>query len=216
MRKGGLGIVWLAFDSELHREVALKEIKPRFADDPNSRHRFILEAEVTGGLEHPGIVPVYSLGRNSKGRPYYAMRFIRGEEFGDAIRRFHSQSSSEQPEPRPASAPEPEAEPSGWLSMFKGGAERFSSLAFRELLGRFLDVCDAFLMHMNVEFCTAISNQATSCLARTVKPSCSIGVLRDSCGCTRKHTSTTRFAAIRLMVTAAGPLLDRRLGRRDI
>ena len=49
-------------DEELHREVALKEIQDQHADDPRSRPRFLLEAEITGGLEHPGIVPVYGLG----------------------------------------------------------------------------------------------------------------------------------------------------------
>ena len=49
----------------------------------------MLEAEITGSLEHPGIVPVYSLGRNAEGRPYYAMRFIRGESLSVEIRRFH-------------------------------------------------------------------------------------------------------------------------------
>ena len=47
----------------------------------------MLEAEVTGSLEHPGIVPVYALGQYADGRPYYAMRFIRGESFHDAIDR---------------------------------------------------------------------------------------------------------------------------------
>ena len=42
---------------ELHREVALKQILDHHADDPVSRQRFLLEAEITGGLEHPGIVP---------------------------------------------------------------------------------------------------------------------------------------------------------------
>ena len=46
---------------------------------PDQPARFLLEAEVTGGLEHPGIVPVYGLGTYSDGRPYYAMRFIRGD-----------------------------------------------------------------------------------------------------------------------------------------
>ena len=49
--EGGLGIVSLARDTELNREVALKEIKPRYADDPTSQSRFMLEAEVTGRLE---------------------------------------------------------------------------------------------------------------------------------------------------------------------
>jgi hypothetical protein len=54
-----LGEVFVALDAELHREVALKQILERHADDPDSRHRFVAEAEITGGLEHPGVVPVY-------------------------------------------------------------------------------------------------------------------------------------------------------------
>src|SRR5262249_10516693 len=59
--EGGLGAVFVAHDEELHREVALKEILERHAHDAHHRERFVLEAEVTGGLEHPGIVPVYGL-----------------------------------------------------------------------------------------------------------------------------------------------------------
>jgi len=54
--QGGLGIVSVALDEELHREVALKEIQERYASDEQPRLRFLLEAEITGGLEHPGIV----------------------------------------------------------------------------------------------------------------------------------------------------------------
>ena len=75
----GLGEVFVALDDELNREVALKQILDHHADDPTSRTRFVLEAEITGGLEHPGIVPVYGLGSYGDGRPYYAMRFIRGD-----------------------------------------------------------------------------------------------------------------------------------------
>jgi hypothetical protein len=60
--RGGLGEVFVAEDTELGRQVALKEIQARHADDPESRARFVLEAEITGGLEHPGVVPVYGLG----------------------------------------------------------------------------------------------------------------------------------------------------------
>ena len=48
-----------------------------------------MEAEITGGLEHPGIVPVYGLGTYGDGRPFYAMRFIRGDSLKDAINTFH-------------------------------------------------------------------------------------------------------------------------------
>jgi serine/threonine protein kinase len=118
-RVGGLGEVYVARDEELWREVALKQIRPKYADHPHSRARFVLEAEITGGLEHPGIVPVYGLGTHPDGRPYYAMRFIRGETLRDAVVRFHAADA------------EPGRDP----------AER--ALAFRDLLGRFLDVCDA-------------------------------------------------------------------------
>src|SRR5262249_25084566 len=104
-------------DAELNREVALKEIQDRHADDPLSRARFVLEAEITGGLEHPGIVPVYGLGHHQDGRPYYAMRFVKGDSLKEAIARFH--------EPAPGRDP----------------GER--ALALRKLLRRFLDVCNA-------------------------------------------------------------------------
>jgi serine/threonine-protein kinase len=89
--RGGLGAVFVALDGELHREVALKQILDQHADDPMSRQRFLLEAEITGGLEHPGIVPVYGLGTYADGRPYYAMRFIRGESLKQAVDRFHAE-----------------------------------------------------------------------------------------------------------------------------
>ena len=113
--RGGLGEVFLAFDHELNREVALKAIQPRHADRVDCRARFLVEAEVTGGLEHPGIVPVYSLSRDEAGRPFYAMRFIRGEGLDLAIKAFHA----------------------------AGGLARGEhALEFRQLLRRFLDVCD--------------------------------------------------------------------------
>jgi hypothetical protein len=88
--RGGLGAIFVALDTELHREVALKQILDAHADDESSRRRFLVEAEITGGLEHPGIVPVYGLGSYGDGRPYYAMRFIRGDSLKEAIERFHA------------------------------------------------------------------------------------------------------------------------------
>src|SRR5205085_677455 len=116
--RGGLGQVSVAIDEELHREVALKEIQSQHADNPNSRARFVLEAEITGRLEHPGIVPVYGLGHYADGRPFYAMRFIKGDNLNDAIERFHKVDL-------------PGRDP----------GER--TLALRRLLGRFIDVCNA-------------------------------------------------------------------------
>jgi serine/threonine-protein kinase len=116
--KGGLGAVFVALDHELHREVALKQILERHADDPVIRSRFLVEAEITGGLEHPGIVPVYGLGTYADGRPYYAMRFIRGDSLKDAVGRFHAD-----------------------LALKHNPGQRL--LELRKLLRRFLDVCNA-------------------------------------------------------------------------
>lgn len=91
--KGGLGQVSLAEDCEFQREVALKELQPRFRGDPNSRARFLLEGKVTGCLEHPGIVPVYSLNATEAGSPFYVMRFIRGDSLKEAIDRLHNANS---------------------------------------------------------------------------------------------------------------------------
>ena len=92
-------MVSVAFDSELQREVALKQIKTDSADDPDSRSRFLLEAEVTGRLEHPGIVPVYGLGYDEQGRPYYAMRFVRGITLEEAVAKFHADTDGLQSAP---------------------------------------------------------------------------------------------------------------------
>jgi eukaryotic-like serine/threonine-protein kinase len=116
--EGGLGAVFVALDAELNREVALKRIHDSHADDPDSRHRFVMEAEITGGLEHPGIVPVYGLGTYADGRPYYAMRFIRGESLKEAIDRFHKDEG-----------------------LKKESGRR--TLELRKLLRRFIDVCNA-------------------------------------------------------------------------
>ncbi len=115
--EGGLGTVSVAIDRELNREVAFKQIHVRQADNPARRDRFLIEAEITGGLEHPGIVPVYSLGHSSDGRPYYAMKLIRGETLADAIERFHDRS--------------PARDSRAW------------SFELRKLLRRFMDVCNA-------------------------------------------------------------------------
>jgi serine/threonine-protein kinase len=116
--RGGLGAVFVALDTELHREVALKQILDQHADEPGSRQRFLIEAEITGGLEHPGIVPVYGLGMYGDGRPYYAMRFVRGDSLKEAIEQFHADAA------------------------LKADPGR-RSLELRKLLRRFLDVCNA-------------------------------------------------------------------------
>ena len=89
LAEGGLGRVFVAHDAELPRQVALKRLQDRLLRSGESRRRFVLEAEITARLEHPGVVPVYGLGVDRQGQPYYAMRLIRGETMARAIERFH-------------------------------------------------------------------------------------------------------------------------------
>ena len=116
-KSGGLGHVYVAFDEELHRQVAVKQMQSGNADRPESRSRFLVEAEITGRLEHPGIVPVYGLGHDSQGRPFYAMRLIKGESLQAAIDRYHEAADRQD-----------------------GSA---SAMQFRMLLRRLIDVCNA-------------------------------------------------------------------------
>ena len=116
--RGGLGEVYLAKDMELGRVVALKRIRSDLESKPRQQERFVFEAEVTGSLEHPGIVPIYSLSKDDASLPSYAMRFIRGQSFSDAIKGFH------QANPNPTSA-------------------TFVGREFRQLLRRLIDSCNA-------------------------------------------------------------------------
>jgi serine/threonine-protein kinase len=88
--KGGLGEVFTATDTELHRVVALKRLQERHAQDARSQRHFLLEAEVTARLDHPGVVPVHSLFQDGSGRPCYTMRFIEGQTLEDAVRAYHA------------------------------------------------------------------------------------------------------------------------------
>jgi tetratricopeptide (TPR) repeat protein len=114
--QGGLGRVFVARDDELGREVALKRIREDRTGAPSQVERFRREGEITGRLEHPGVVPVYGLGIDGAGVPYYAMRFIRGTTLRAAIEDFHT--------------------------CRQANSAGFDSLMFRQLLSRFIATCN--------------------------------------------------------------------------
>ncbi|QDT07936.1 Serine/threonine-protein kinase PknD [Rubripirellula lacrimiformis] len=120
-QEGGLGEVLIALDRQLGREVAIKQIKPKWQSHHEARQRFVQEAEVTGRLEHPGVVPVYAMGTWPDGRHFYAMRFIEGDTFKEVIARHH----------QPANHANEDA---------IGKSTR--DLGLRQLLRTFVDVCD--------------------------------------------------------------------------
>jgi serine/threonine-protein kinase len=113
---GGIGRVWLARDSNLGRDVALKELRPETAADAAIASRFIEEAQITGQLEHPGIIPIYELSQDPANRPaFYTMRFVKGQTLAEATAAYHARrrQGTEQP------------------------------LDLRNLLGVFVSVCNA-------------------------------------------------------------------------
>ncbi len=116
--QGGLGVVYAADDENLGRRVAVKFPRRR---SPGSieQMRLAREAEITGRLEHPGIVPVYAQGLTDDGRPCYVMPFIDGQTMQESIREFHKSIEGQ------------------------AVANPYETLAFRKLLQQFVAVCNA-------------------------------------------------------------------------
>ncbi|MBL8752117.1 MAG: tetratricopeptide repeat protein [Planctomycetes bacterium] len=77
--RGGVGIVYKGRDQDLGRDVAMKVLRPEYADRPEIVERFVEEAQIGGQLQHPGIVPVYEIGMQAGARPYFAMKLVKGE-----------------------------------------------------------------------------------------------------------------------------------------
>jgi serine/threonine protein kinase len=98
--EGGLGTVWLARDEKLRRNVALKELNTSSSESLKLWKRFAREAEITGHLEHPNVVPLYMSGVNPETeRPFYAMRFLGKQTLADAIAEYHAQRGTASDDP---------------------------------------------------------------------------------------------------------------------
>ena len=83
--RGGMGVVFLARDVRLDRAVALKVLPSHFAEQAETRERFLREARTAAQLSHPHIVPVYRADEID-GLAFFAMGYVDGETFGDRIR----------------------------------------------------------------------------------------------------------------------------------
>ncbi len=81
---GGMGVVYRARERELGREVALKVVRPELLHFGNARERFRREVEAVARLQHPAIVPVYSVGE-ADGLPWLAMELVRGASLGELL-----------------------------------------------------------------------------------------------------------------------------------
>jgi serine/threonine protein kinase/tetratricopeptide (TPR) repeat protein len=121
---GGLGEVWVAWDRQLGREVALKQMRPEWAGNVEAAARFRREAEITGYLEHPGVVPIYALGDQDDGRPFYAMQFVRGRTLEQVV----SEQIGDHP---PDADPHAAGRSKPW----------YDGPSLRKMLDQFVDVC---------------------------------------------------------------------------
>ncbi len=85
--RGGMGIVYRARDLRLNREVAVKLLQDHIPTHSATAARFLAEASITGQLQHPGIPPIHELGTMPNGRPFLAMKLIKGENLDALLRR---------------------------------------------------------------------------------------------------------------------------------
>ena len=76
--EGGMGVVYDARQTSIDRNVAVKMLKAKSADNQKQRAKFLAEAVVTGELDHPNIVPIYDVGSNSEGALFYSMKKVQG------------------------------------------------------------------------------------------------------------------------------------------
>jgi tetratricopeptide (TPR) repeat protein len=83
---GGMGVVYCAREVALNRHVALKILHPRYPTDGPAARRFVDEAGITGQLQHPGIPPIHQVGTLENGRPFLAMKLIRGSTLEDLLK----------------------------------------------------------------------------------------------------------------------------------
>ena len=83
---GGMGSILLCRDKTIGRPVAVKVIRPHLADSEKHRLRFLEEAQITGQLEHPNIVPIHELGKDSEDNLYFTMKLIKGQSLAEMVK----------------------------------------------------------------------------------------------------------------------------------
>ena len=88
--RGGMGVVHAARDCALGRRVALKMLRSSPRDNPNHARALAREAQTTGQLDHPGIVPVYELRSEPDGTVFYTMKLVTGVSLAEVIRRLQA------------------------------------------------------------------------------------------------------------------------------
>src|SRR5262249_31257289 len=88
--RGGMGAVLRGRDPDLGRELAVKVLLEQHSQEPGLVKRFLEEAQNSGQLQHPGVVPVYELGRFDDGRPYFTMKLVKGQTLSALLKKRSS------------------------------------------------------------------------------------------------------------------------------
>jgi serine/threonine protein kinase/Flp pilus assembly protein TadD len=83
--RGGMGVVYRAHDPDLGRSLAVKVLQERHMGDQETARRFLDEAQVCGQLQHPGVPPIHELGTLPDGRPFFAMKLVRGQTLASLL-----------------------------------------------------------------------------------------------------------------------------------
>jgi tetratricopeptide (TPR) repeat protein len=83
--RGGMGAVFRVADTNLDRDLAVKVLLADAGPRPDLVRRFEAEAKLTAGLQHPGVVPIHEVGVLADGRPFYAMKLVRGKTLTDLL-----------------------------------------------------------------------------------------------------------------------------------
>ena len=132
-----MGAVILARDKAIQRELAVKVMRPQIADSEEHRLRFLEEAQVTGQLEHPNIVPIHELGKDAEGNLYFTMKLVKGKSLGEILKELKSVGVREF-----GSLGEKKAEKPGSAQTPTPPDSHTPTPSLSELLGIFLKVCD--------------------------------------------------------------------------
>jgi serine/threonine-protein kinase len=83
--RGGMGVVLRGRDPDLGRDLAVKVLLPKHHGHAGLEQRFVEEAQIAGQLQHPGVVPIYELGRFTDHRPYFTMKLIKGRTLAELL-----------------------------------------------------------------------------------------------------------------------------------
>jgi serine/threonine-protein kinase len=83
--RGGMGVILKGRDPDLGRDVALKVLREDHRENPDMVRRFVEEAQICGQLQHPGVVPIYEVGRFADRRPFFAMKLVKGRTLAQLL-----------------------------------------------------------------------------------------------------------------------------------